>query len=475
MKKIFSLLLFICLAVGHANATVTTGLVTFKDTALTNGSVQFKLLGCANPLLNSSSGAAALSTYTFKLDANGNIPTSAVSGNDIIYCSGVTGNTYYEVKASNQAGALIWDRYYRVTGFGWNISTASPLTNFSVGTYVLTNSTGDQIVNIPLNNRLSLVGGQTFIQQLQVGQDPVASNDVATKNYVDTVGTSSANLQAINNKISRSGDSMTGPLVLASDPTINLQAATKQYVDNSISTSTPSGATSTYRGTVQLATGQSSTILSKVASTGTYSDLSGTPSLGSLSGQNSNSVSITGGTISAATVFAGGSPVCTYDGSNAVNCPPNSGGGSVPALTQYSLAAYTGTPSGGNATLAKFNATTDASGNNLTVAGAFAAKQISGINSALAYEAGGNIEQGVINAATGGNRSVVQEAGTGCANQLNGWAYNNTDYSQLTEIGRTHVIYHGCNNTADSTLDTSGVSHEFNAIKMRRDVEVPCL
>jgi hypothetical protein len=240
MKTLYSIILFICLF-GAASSAQTTisGTVTQNNIAISNGQVSFTLLGCSNPLVNSSSGVPAVQSYSFQLDVNGNFPTGVVTGNDIIYCSGQLGTTYYQLEAFNQADGLLWNRYYRITGSAWNIDTATVLTNFAVNNYVLTNPPGDQIVSTPLNNRLSLVGGPVLIDDLVLGQDPTSPTMAATKNYVDnTIAAITTNPATVAGKVNRTGDTMTGPLILSGDPTSPLGAADARYVDNSAATVT---------------------------------------------------------------------------------------------------------------------------------------------------------------------------------------------------------------------------------------------
>ena len=186
MKNLFvKFLLALCLVVGTAHATVVSGIVTNNNVALANGSITLQLYGCINPLINSANGAAATTSYSFSLSSSGALPTGSVMGNDVIYCSGSLNTTYYEIKAFNAANGLVWDRYYRITGAYWNIGTATVLTNFATSNYIESNPSGDQVISTPVNNKFSIVGGSTLIQKLSLGQDPINSNDAATKSYVD--------------------------------------------------------------------------------------------------------------------------------------------------------------------------------------------------------------------------------------------------------------------------------------------------
>jgi hypothetical protein len=239
MKTLYSILLFISLAASALAQTAISGTVTQNNIAVSNGQVTFTLLGCSDPLVNSSSGVPAVQGYIFNLDVNGNFPTSSVTGNDIIYCQGQLGTTYYQLQTFNQAGGLLWNRYYRIIGPAWNIGTATVLTNFAVNNYVLTNPPGDQIISTPINNRLSIIGGPTLIDNLLLGQDPTLPAQAATKNYVDNaLGEITINPATFAAKVNRTGDTMTGPLLLTGSPTQPLAAATKQYVDDSVATIT---------------------------------------------------------------------------------------------------------------------------------------------------------------------------------------------------------------------------------------------
>ena len=85
----------------------------------------------------------------------------------------------------------------------------------------VTSSVQDQ-----LTARLQLSGG-TMTGTLVLSGNPVANNDAANKDYVDTQ-------DAL--KVAKAGDTMTGYLVLHADPVSPAQAATKKYVDDTIST-----------------------------------------------------------------------------------------------------------------------------------------------------------------------------------------------------------------------------------------------
>ncbi len=74
------------------------------------------------------------------------------------------------------------------------------------------------------------------------------------------------------------GGIVANPILLPADPTAPLQAATKQYVDgHGGGTSTP--ASSTAPGLVELSPGQTSNVIAKVASTGSYADLLNLPTI----------------------------------------------------------------------------------------------------------------------------------------------------------------------------------------------------
>jgi hypothetical protein len=77
-------------------------------------------------------------------------------------------------------------------------------------------------------NVLPLAGG-TLTGPLHLATDPLAGDEAATKNYVDTE--IAANTIDIDTKVSKSGDVMTGMLSLPGVPTAPEHAATKQYVD----------------------------------------------------------------------------------------------------------------------------------------------------------------------------------------------------------------------------------------------------
>jgi LVIVD repeat-containing protein len=319
MKSILKFLLVFLLSVGVAQATTISGTVTVNNVALPNGSLQLSLLGCPNPLVGSSGGPSAALTYKFTLDPNGHLPLAGVTGNDVIYCSGVLGNTYYELKAYNATGGLLWDRYYRITGTAWNLNTATVLTNFGVNSYVLTNPPGDQIISVPTNNRLTIAGGETLVQDLYLGQDPTVTNQAATKYYVDqqiAAVTSSTNTDG---KVNRSGDTMTGPFYLANDPLEALQAATKQYVDND-----PNGTLNV--GTLSILNGTANGFLYDLAGKlGNTSNILVTDSTGTIQGLTTQG--ITPATWSLSAYGGGVLNLFSVSGANGINLNGNSGEG----------------------------------------------------------------------------------------------------------------------------------------------------
>ena len=117
------------------------------------------------------------------------------------------------------------------------------------------------------------VGPTATISQLRARVVPAAvAQQSVTQQYVDTsISTSIGALQG--SYLQLKGGTMGGALSLSGDPTSALQAATKEYVDGHV------GAQADWNATVGSSQILNKPTLARVASSGSYADLSGGPTL----------------------------------------------------------------------------------------------------------------------------------------------------------------------------------------------------
>ncbi|HEX6495380.1 MAG TPA: hypothetical protein VF018_07855 [Acidobacteriaceae bacterium] len=117
---------------------------------------------------------------------------------------------------------------------------------------------------------LRLQGG-TMGGALNLSGDPTSALQATTKQYVDsaTAGLSSS----VASKLPLTGGALTGPLTLAADPGSAMQAATKEYVDAHVGTQADWNAAA---GSAQILNKPN---FAAVATSGSYTDLSGRPTL----------------------------------------------------------------------------------------------------------------------------------------------------------------------------------------------------